>query len=94
MPRQKIIWKFYKHQYTEIEITGTAYLLNIFIEEDIIMLEKGTKGIKINGKSIHCFWFVDDNALIVDSEENMMLLSLTNALQNKFKENQDIDNRK
>ena len=50
----------------------------------MLMLE--TKGIKINGKSIHCITFAGVIAFVTDSEENMMLLSLTNTLRYlKFK---------
>ena len=35
------------------------------------MLKNETKGIKINGKSIHCIKFTDNIALAADSEENV-----------------------
>lgn len=49
----------------------SPYLFNLFIEGAIGKMKETTKGIKINGKRIHCIRFADDIVVFADSVKEM-----------------------
>jgi hypothetical protein len=49
----------------------SPYLFNIFIEEVVLELKGKAKGVKINGKVIHCIRFADDIAVVTETAKDM-----------------------